>query len=82
MSCDKILYSKFKTHLLIEFWIQRSGEYQNLQTEQYISEEICYDVLFERSSSLVALKSKHRSRMDAESVLRLALINTISKKYV
>jgi hypothetical protein len=68
-------------HSVIEFWIQRSGEYQNLQREQYISEEICCDDLFERSSSLVALKSKHRSRMDAKSDLRLALINIIPKIY-
>lgn len=75
LSCDETLISNFKKLPLLDFWIQQHGEYPALSDKAVrILLPFATTYLCEKGfSSLAAIKTKYRSRLDAEPDLRLKL---------
>ena len=74
LSCVETLKSDFKRISLLDLWIQRHGDYpvHSDKATRFLPFATTY--LCEKGfSSLVAIKTKYRSRMDAEPDLRLKL---------
>lgn len=75
LSCDETLKSDFKKQSLLDFWIQQHAEYPALSDKAVrILLPFATTYLCEKGfSSLAAIKTKYRSRLDAEPDLRLKL---------
>ncbi|QQP49296.1 Uncharacterized protein FKW44_009911, partial [Caligus rogercresseyi] len=75
LSCDGTLKCNFKKQSLLDFWIQQHGEYPVLSDKAvrallpFATTYLCEKGF----SSLAAIKTKYRSRLDAEPDLRLKL---------
>ena len=76
LSCDDTLKSTFRGQTLLNFWMQRRSEYPALSDKA-----VRFLILFATTylcekgfSSLASIKTKYRSRLDAEPSLRLKLI--------
>ena len=75
LSCDDTLKSTFRGQTLLNFWMQRRSEYPALSDKAvhflipFATTYLCEKGFF----SLDSIKTKHRSRLDAEPSLRLKL---------
>lgn len=75
LSCDETLKAAFRKQTLLDFWIKQHSEYPVLSDKA-----VCFLLPFVTTylcekgfSSLVVIKTKYRSRVDAEPNLRLKL---------
>nr|XP_033478812.1 zinc finger BED domain-containing protein 5-like [Epinephelus lanceolatus]XP_033478814.1 zinc finger BED domain-containing protein 5-like [Epinephelus lanceolatus]XP_033478816.1 zinc finger BED domain-containing protein 5-like [Epinephelus lanceolatus] len=77
LSCDETLKA-FRKHTLLEFWIKLYSEYPVLSDKAVrFPLPFATTYLCEKGfSSLVVIKTKYRSRVDAEPNLRLKLTST------
>ncbi|XP_075325271.1 LOW QUALITY PROTEIN: zinc finger BED domain-containing protein 5-like [Odontesthes bonariensis] len=75
LSCDETLKCNFKKQSLVDFWIQQHGEYSVLSDNAVrVLLPFATTYLCEKGFSLLAaIKTKYRSRLDAEPDLRLKL---------
>lgn len=74
-SCDETLKAAFKKQTLLDFWIKQHSEYPVLSDKAvHFLLPFATTYLCEKGfSSLVVIKTKYRSRVDAEPNLRLKL---------
>ncbi|XP_073689549.1 zinc finger BED domain-containing protein 5-like [Garra rufa] len=75
LSCDETLKASFKENILLDFWIKQYSEYPVLSDKAvHTLLPFATTYLCEKGfSSLVVIKTKYRSRVDAEPNLRLKL---------
>lgn len=75
LSCDETLKAAFKKQTLLDFWIKQHCEYPVLSDKAvHFLLPFATTYLCEKGfSSLVVIKTKYRSRVDAEPNLRLKL---------
>ena len=75
LSCDETLKSTFRGQTLLDFWMQRRGEYPALSDKavRFLIPFATTYLCEKGFSSLACIKNKYRSRLDAEPSLRLKL---------
>lgn len=75
LSCDETLKAAFRKQTLLDFWIKQHNEYPVLSDKAIrILLPFATTYLCEKGfSSLVVIKTKYRSKVDAEPNLRLKL---------
>lgn len=75
LSCDTSLKQKFQSEPLVQFWLNRSEEYNTLSSKAlqvllpFVTSYLCETGF----SALAAMKSKYRARLVVEKELRVAL---------
>ena len=75
LSCDDTLKSTFRGQTLLDFWMQRRSEYPALSGKavRFLIPFATTYLCEKGFSSLASIKTKYRSRLDAEPSLRLKL---------
>uniref|UniRef100_A0A3B4TIW1 Uncharacterized protein n=1 Tax=Seriola dumerili TaxID=41447 RepID=A0A3B4TIW1_SERDU len=75
LSCDETLKASFRKHTLLDFWMKQYSEYPVLSDKavRFLLPFATTYLCEKGFSSLVVIKTKYRSRVDAEPNLRLKL---------
>ncbi|XP_059362102.1 zinc finger BED domain-containing protein 5 [Carassius carassius] len=75
LSCDETLKVAFRTQTLLDFWIKQHSEYPVLSDKalRFLLPFVTTYLCEKGFSLLVVIKTKYRSRVDAEPNLRLKL---------
>lgn len=75
LSCDESLKAAFRKQTLLDFWIKQHSEYPVLSDKavRFLLPFVTTYLCEKGFSSLVVIKTKYRSRVDAEPNLRLKL---------
>lgn len=75
LSCDESLKAGFRKQTLLDFWIKQHSEYPVLSDKavRFLLPFVTTYLCEKGFSSLVVIKTKYRSRVDAEPNLRLKL---------